>query len=115
MIGLVRMDLAQSVFALHGVDESGKARLVRLAVRRDQRGETVAKLRPCTIGMETYSGAHHWAWQFMAFGHTLRPNGFERPARPHLLRPSKTCGCETATQSKVFAAPVGSRRPCSQS
>ena len=71
-IVFVGIDLAKNVFALHGVDDAGKARLVRPAVRRDQLLETVAKLPPCTIGMEACSGAHHWARQFMAFGHTVR-------------------------------------------
>jgi transposase len=71
-IVFVGIDLAKNVFALHGVDDAGKARLVRHAVRRDQLVETIAKLPPCTIGMEACSGAHHWARQFMAFGHTVR-------------------------------------------
>ena len=71
-IVFVGIDLAKNVFALHGVDDAGKARLVRPAVRRDQLLETIAKLEPCTIGMEACSGAHHWARQFMAFGHTVR-------------------------------------------
>lgn len=66
------IDLAKKVFALQGVDAAGKARLVRPAVRRDQLPETVAKFPQCTIGMEACSGAHHWARQLMAFGHTVR-------------------------------------------
>jgi transposase len=68
----VGIDLAKSVFALHGVDEIGKPALVRPSVRRDQLLEMVAKLPPCTLGMEACSGAHHWARQFAAFGHTVR-------------------------------------------
>lgn len=71
-IVFVGIDLAKNVFALHGVDEAGRPSLVRPAVRRDQLLELVAKLVPCTIGMEACSGAHHWARQFMAFGHTVR-------------------------------------------
>jgi len=66
------IDLAKNVFALHGVDERGKPALVRPAVRRDQLLEAVAKLPPCTIGMEACSGAHHWARRFQEFGHTVR-------------------------------------------
>jgi len=51
-IVFVGIDLAKNVFALHGVDEAGKAGLVRPVVRRAQLLEAVAKLRPCTIGME---------------------------------------------------------------
>jgi len=68
----VGIDLAKSVFALHGVDEVGKPALVRPLVRRDRLLEMVAKLPPCTIGMEAGSGAHCWARQFVAFGHTIR-------------------------------------------
>ncbi len=67
-IVFVGIDLAKNVFALHGVDEAGKAVLVRPVVRRDQLLEAVIKLPPCTIGMEACSGAHHWARQFERFG-----------------------------------------------
>ena len=46
------IDLAKNVFALHGIDESGKAALVRPNVRRDQLLELIANLPPCVIGME---------------------------------------------------------------
>ncbi|MCK6434874.1 MAG: IS110 family transposase [Aquabacterium sp.] len=68
----VGIDLAKSVFAVHGVDEAGKPVLVRPSVRRADLMELVAKLAPCTIGMEACSGAHHWARQFVRFGHTVR-------------------------------------------
>jgi transposase len=71
-IVFVWIDLAKNVFALDGVDESGKAALVRPVVRRDQLLEAVAKLPPSTIGMEACSGAHHWARQFERFGHRCR-------------------------------------------
>jgi transposase len=66
------IDLAKNVFAVHGVDESGKAVLVRPSVRRDQLLELVATLPPCVIGMEACSGAHHWARQFRQHGHTVK-------------------------------------------
>ncbi|QEN00570.1 IS110 family transposase [Sphaerotilus sulfidivorans] len=66
------IDLAKNVFALHGVDAAGKPCLVRPQVRRDQLAELVARLPPCTIGMEACSGAHHWARQFAGFGHAVR-------------------------------------------
>jgi transposase len=66
------IDLAKNIFALHGVDAAGRVSLVRPAVRRDQLLEAIAKLPPCTVGMEACSGAHHWARQFMQFGHTIK-------------------------------------------
>ncbi len=65
------IDLAKNVFAVHGVDEAGKAVLVKPSVRRDALLELIAKLPPCLIGMEACSGAHHWARQFQAWGHTV--------------------------------------------
>lgn len=71
-IVFVGIDLAKNVFAVHGVDEAGKAALVRPAVPRGRLLELVAMLPPCTIGMEACSGAHHWARQMQAHGHTVR-------------------------------------------
>jgi transposase len=56
-IVFVGTDLAKNVFALHGVDEHGKAALVRPAVRRDQWMELADKLPLRPIGMETSSHA----------------------------------------------------------
>lgn len=66
------IDLAKNVFALHGVDATGKAVLVRPSVPRGKLLEVVASLPPCLIGMEACSGAHHWARLFQAQGHTVR-------------------------------------------
>lgn len=66
------IDLAKNVFALHGVDETGKVALQRPSVSRDKLPALVASLPPCLIGMEACSGAHHWARLFMAHGHTVR-------------------------------------------
>ena len=68
----VGIDLAKSVFALHGVNEAGKAELVRPAVPRERLLELIATLSPCMIGMEACSGAHHWARQFEKLGHSVR-------------------------------------------
>jgi transposase len=68
----VGIDLAKSVFAVHGVDDIGKAALVKPKVARDQLLALIAQLPPCLIGMEACSGAHHWARQFRAYGHTVK-------------------------------------------
>lgn len=68
----VGIDLAKNVFALHRVNEAGKAELLRPAVPRDKLHELIAALPPCVIGMEACSGAHHWARLFQTSGHTVR-------------------------------------------
>jgi transposase len=66
------IDLAKNVFAVHGVDDSGKPVLVKPRVARDKLIELVATLPPCLIGMEACTGAHYWGRQFSRFGHTVR-------------------------------------------
>lgn len=66
------IDLAKNVFALHGVDATGKPVLVRPSVPRGRLLELVAAMPPCLVGMEACSGAHHWARLFQAHGHTVR-------------------------------------------
>lgn len=68
----VGIDLAKTVFAVHGVDDNGKSVLVKPKVARDQLLPLIAQLPPCRIGMEACSGAHHWARQFRQYGHTVR-------------------------------------------
>jgi transposase len=68
----VGIDLAKSVFAVHGVNEAGKAELVRPSVARAKLVELIAALPPCVVGMEACTGAHHWARLFMSHGHTVR-------------------------------------------
>ena len=71
-IVFVGIDLAKNVFAVHGVNEAGQPVLVKPSVARAKLLELVASLAPCTIGLEACSGAHHWARQFTAHGHTVR-------------------------------------------
>ena len=67
----VGVDLAKSVFQVHGVDRSGGAVWRRQLRRSNWLRAVMEKLEPgCVIGMEACSGAHHW-------GRTLRSRGFE--------------------------------------
>jgi transposase len=68
----VGIDLAKNIFALHGVDQSGRAVLVKPKVARGQLLEMIASLPPCLIGMEACTGTHHWARQFRQHGHTVK-------------------------------------------
>jgi hypothetical protein len=54
---------------VQGMGESGKPELARPKVPRSKLLKLIAGLLPCLIGMEAFSGAHHWAKVFVAFGH----------------------------------------------
>ena len=70
-ITTVGIDLAKRVFAVHGVDVSGRV-VLRRTLRRDQVLEVMSALPPCVVGMEAGSGAHEWARQLQGLGHTPR-------------------------------------------
>lgn len=70
-ITTVGMDLAKSVFTVHGVDEHGKTAL-RKTVRRAKRLERFAQMPSCVVGMEASSGAQHWARALRKLGHDPR-------------------------------------------
>ena len=67
----IGIDLAKTVFQVHGVDHRGKA-VLRKRLSRSQLSRFVSDLSPCLIGMEACSGAHFWARQFRAHGHTVK-------------------------------------------
>lgn len=68
----VGIDTAKNVFAVHGVDAAGQVQLRQPRVPRAKLTALIASLPPCTIGMEACTGAHHWARQFAAHGHTVQ-------------------------------------------
>jgi transposase len=70
-ITTVAIDLAKSVFNLHGVDQRGKSVLKR-QVRREQLLEVMTKLEPCLVGVEACSGAHHFARELRRLEHQAR-------------------------------------------
>ena len=52
----IGIDLAKNVFAVHGVNESGKAELVKPKAPRDPLLPLIANLPPRLIGMEDCNG-----------------------------------------------------------
>ena len=70
-ITTVGIDLAKSVFQVHGVDERGKV-LLRKSVKRSELTKMFANLPMCLIGMEACGSAHYWARRLMELGHTVK-------------------------------------------
>ena len=74
----IGLDLAKTVFQVHGVDALGVVTL-RRAVRRRQVLAFFAKLPPCLIGMEACATAHYWAREI---GKALRVGHAQAAALP---------------------------------
>ena len=70
-ITTVGIDLAKSVFQVHGVNERGKA-VLRKQLKRTEVLKFFANLPPCLIGMEACGSAHHWARTLIELGHEAR-------------------------------------------
>ena len=65
------IDLAKSIFQLHGVDGSGTVGLQK-KLRRGAVLDFLDKLEPCLIGMESCPTSHFWAREIAALGHDVR-------------------------------------------
>jgi transposase len=70
-ITTIGLDLAKSVFHVHGVDEHGKV-VLRKKLKRMEMVNFFVKLLPCLIGMEACGSAHYWARKLGELGHTVK-------------------------------------------
>ncbi|MFC1665819.1 IS110 family transposase [Pseudomonadota bacterium] len=70
-ITTVSIDLAKQVLQIHGVNKQGK-KMFNRQIRTKQVLPFFAQLPPCLIGMEACGGAHYWARQLRALGHTVK-------------------------------------------
>ena len=65
------IDLAKSVFQLHGVDDIGEI-VLQKKLRRGTVLSFLSKLEPCLVGMEACASSHFWAREITALGHEVR-------------------------------------------
>lgn len=70
-ITTIGIDLAKNVFAVHGVNEHGRA-VLKKVLKRNHVAEFFANLPACVIGMEACASAHYWARRLQTMGHTVR-------------------------------------------
>ena len=70
-VTIVGLDLAKSVFQVHGADKEGRP-IVRKKLRRGQVLAFFAGLSPCLIGLVACASAHYWARELRALGHAVR-------------------------------------------
>jgi transposase len=67
----IGIDIAKSVFQIHGVDADGVV-VIRRRVGRARVLEFFADLPPCRVGMEACATAHQWARELAKLGHDTR-------------------------------------------
>jgi transposase len=109
MIGL---DLAKSVFQVHGVDGAGQV-FVRKQLKRGQVERFFARLAPAVVGMEACGGAHHWGRVLQTMGHEVRlmPAAYVKP----YVKRNKTDGRDAEAICEAMQRPsmrfVAVKRP----
>jgi len=79
-ITTIGLDIAKSVFQVHGVDAAGNVALRRQLKRRYVLA-FFQKLPPCLVGIEACASAHHWSRELQALGHKARlmPPAYVKP------------------------------------
>jgi transposase len=108
-ITTIGLDLAKSVFQVHGVDAAGNVVVAR-QIKRKELLAYFAKLPPCLVGMEACGSAHYWAREIAKLGHTVRlmPPKY---VKAYVKRGKTDAGdaaaiCEAVTRPSMTFVPV---------
>ena len=102
----IGLDIAKSVFQVHGVDITGQV-VIRRQLKRRYVLAFFARLPACLVGVEACASSHHWARELTALGHEVKlmPAQYVKPyvkrggrtmrptRRPSARRsPARRCG-----------------------
>ena len=79
-ITTIGLDIAKSVFQVHGVDAEGHV-VIRRQLKRRYVLAFLQKLPPCLVGIEACASSHHWSRELQALGHNVRlmPPAYVKP------------------------------------
>ncbi len=92
----IGLDIAKSVFQLHGIDAAGSM-VIRRQLKRRYVLAFFQKWPSCVVGIEACASSHHWSRELQALGHTVR-----------LIPPGL---CQTVCQHRCRSDLRGSGRP----
>ena len=76
----IGLDIAKSVFQVHGVDAAGQV-VIRRQLKRRYVLTFFQKLPSCLVGIEACASSHYWSRELQALGHSVRlmPPAYVRP------------------------------------
>lgn len=107
----IGLDIAKSVFQVHGVDAEGEV-VIRQKLTRARLLPFFAKLDRCLIGIEACGTSHHWARALLDLGHDARlmPPSY---VKPYVKRQKNDMAdaeaiCEAVTRPTMRFVPVKS-------
>jgi transposase len=70
-ITTVGLDIAKSVFQVHGVDAEEHT-VIRRQLKRRFVVAFFEKMPPCLVGIEACASSHHWSRELQSLGHKVR-------------------------------------------
>ncbi len=76
----VGLDIAKSVFQVHGIDAQGNV-MIRRQLKRRKVLAFFQQLPQCLVGIEACASSHHWSRELQALGHSVRlmPPAYVKP------------------------------------
>jgi len=108
-ITTIGLDIAKSVFQVHGVDAAGNV-VVRRQLKRRYVLTFFQRLQPCLVGIEACASSHHWSRELQALGHTVRlmPPAY---VKPYVKRQKNDAAdaeaiCEAVTRANMRFVPT---------
>src|SRR6201988_857468 len=108
-ITTIGLDIAKSVFQVHGVDAAGQV-VVRRQLKRRHVVAFFQKLPPCLVGIEACASSHYWSRELQALGHTVRlmPPTY---VKPYVKRQKNDIAdaeaiCEAVTRTNMRFVPI---------
>ena len=108
-ITTIGLDIAKSVFQVHGVDAQGKV-IVRRQLKRRYVLAFFLKLPPCLVGIEACASSHYWSRELQALGHTVRlmPPAYVKPYVKRQKNDSTDAEaiCEAVTRANMRFVPT---------
>lgn len=107
----IGLDIAKSVFQVHGVDAEGGV-VIRQKLTRARLLKFFGKLAPCLVGIEACGTSHHGARELIELGHDVRlmPPSY---VKPYVKRQKNDMAdaeaiCEAVTRPTMRFVPVKS-------
>ncbi len=76
----IGIDIAKSVFQVHGIDAAGKA-VIRKQLKPARVIPFFMKLPPCVVGIEACASSHYWPRELTAVAHDVKltPPAYVKP------------------------------------
>ena len=108
-ISTIGLDIAKSVFQVHGVDAAGQV-VLRRQLKRRYVLAFFQGLPPCLVGIEACASSHHWSRELQALGHRVRlmPPAYVKPyvKRQKNDIPDAEAICEAVTRPNMRFVPT---------